>query len=117
MIGCVAIVEHEGKIVAIDTTKGRGITLPGGKWESHETFAECAKRELFEETGLVARNFKYVFAGQDGLGYYVYAFTAVIDNWTPRDSPEGRVVLADYSDLRQSTFKAYYAILHELGHL
>jgi 8-oxo-dGTP pyrophosphatase MutT (NUDIX family) len=34
--------------------------LPGGAMEIGETLEQTAERELFEETGLKARNFKFV---------------------------------------------------------
>jgi 8-oxo-dGTP pyrophosphatase MutT (NUDIX family) len=54
------IVLHEGHILLIPTegpAKGNGTVwrLPGGGLEPHESLAECAQREVLEETGIAVR--------------------------------------------------------------
>ncbi len=113
-IGCITLVEYQHQLVAIQCAKGRGIILPGGKWEKGETFTQTAKREFKEETGLdvVLHNRPYVFGAPDGSGYYVHTFSGtLISEFKENVTPEGSVVLATWKDLFQSTFKAYYELL------
>lgn len=111
MIGCVVLVRHEGKIVGLECGKGRGTILPGGKWKQGETFVECARRELFEETGLVGSCFRLLFAGEAEEGYFTYAFHAHVADYFPVNSLEGKVVLTDWETLKQSKFGCWYELL------
>lgn len=114
-IGCVSIVYTVyGKIVAIKCSKGRGYILPGGKREGDETFKECAKRELFEETGLVAKTQKLIFQAPSGSDeFYVMAFLTTVEKFEPKDSTEGAVAYVSWDELMQSSFKAYYELLRD----
>jgi len=55
----VAIIEREGKILIARRGAGRAFAglweLPGGRCRDGEGFAECALREVAEETGLQVR--------------------------------------------------------------
>ena len=52
--------------------------LPGGHLELHESFEDCAKREVLEETGLEITNVQYLTATNspriDGTKHYVTIF-------------------------------------------
>lgn len=114
-IGAVAIVMHEGLVACIQCSKGRGFILPGGKWEPGESFAEAAKRELFEETGIIAKKMKLVFHGMSEEGYYTYAFEVTeADTSGVRDSSEGEVHWMPWETLEASTFGSYYKVLREV---
>jgi 8-oxo-dGTP diphosphatase len=53
------------------------LQCPGGHLEYGESFAECAKREVLEETGLEVGNIKFLVATNDVFGegkHYVTIF-------------------------------------------
>ena len=45
------------------------IELPAGKIDPHELHAETARRELLEETGYAAKNWRHVVTMHPGIGY------------------------------------------------
>jgi len=54
-----AIIEKNGKILAIDLTYKKGYALPGGVLKGNENFTTAIKREIKEETGLTVTWLKF----------------------------------------------------------
>lgn len=78
-IGCCGIVPASGnRVLAIDCAKGRGLVLPGGKFDIIKdlTYKTCAAREVHEETGVLVNNegSRLIHNGLCFDGYHVYFF-------------------------------------------
>lgn len=114
VIGCINLVElGVNEFVGIQCSKGRGIILPGGKWNLGEDYEEAATRELLEETGLVATRQELLWGGFSPDLAYVYTFLTSIKEYKPVDSSEGKVVRCNWSDLFNSFFRPYYKLLQQ----
>ena len=73
MVGASTIVENEkGQILLQLRSDNHCWSYPGGSVELDEVVEEAAKRELFEETGLVANELELfgIFSGKDT--HYIY---------------------------------------------
>lgn len=114
IIGCVSLIFVEKKIVSLKCGKGRGLILPGGKWEPGETFQMTASRELREETGLVAKTQELIFGGLTPDYSYCYTFLTTIYDYNPVSSLEGTVELSTWDELCTSFFGPYYELLRHL---
>ncbi|MBH0230636.1 NUDIX hydrolase [Halobacillus yeomjeoni] len=82
--GSVVIILNEQNEVLFQKRHDGGWGLPGGLMDLGESFIEAAKREVYEETGLVVENLKLldVFSGSDyyfkvSNGDELYSATAV----------------------------------------
>lgn len=115
-IGCIAIVPWEGGgYLGMQCSKGRGLILPGGKYEpSDGTYEQTATRELMEETGVFcpAEQMKFLFQGPSITDeYWVIAFLAEMGMGPLKESGEGRPQRVVKSQLLLSNFRAYYSLL------
>jgi 8-oxo-dGTP pyrophosphatase MutT (NUDIX family) len=70
---CIILVNEDNKILLQLRKDNNCWGLAGGSLEIGETLEQVAKRELYEETGLVAKNLKLfnVYSGEDF--YYKYS--------------------------------------------
>lgn len=118
IIGCVGLVLVEHKILAVECSKGRGIILPGGKYDSGKdsSFHYAASREVEEETGIYCPvdKMKYLMGAPSGDGSYCMCFIAYEAYGKFIESEEGKPVLATRQELFQSKFAAYYHIMFEI---
>lgn len=71
----VALIEKDGLFLSVsrknDATK-RGFA--GGQVDPGETSAEAMVRELFEETGLIAKEYEFFFKDYDGYDFETSCF-------------------------------------------
>ena len=114
-IGCILLTPVDHGFVGLKCAKGRGIILPGGKWEAgKETFKQTAEREFKEETGLRAEVAKLLFHGLAEDGYYVYAFLGSLqERFKEVTTAEGKSCLIHWPDLLKSHFNGYYELLQD----
>lgn len=82
VVSAVAIVvRDDGEVLFVKLSYSGGDALPGGIVQKGETAEEAVKRELCEETGLIAKNIDYLFSvssqirglGTLGMYYLVHA--------------------------------------------
>src|SRR5690349_17743469 len=98
------IVIHDGKLLLLEPQEaGTGWLLPGGGLEINESLADCARREVFEETGIVVQTTTVAFLrewviprycrlpDEEGIGFglevYLYAYPTT-DQLQPRPEPQ-----------------------------
>jgi 8-oxo-dGTP pyrophosphatase MutT (NUDIX family) len=79
------IVLHRGRVLVVpagSTPEAPAVwRLPGGGLEPHESLAECARREVLEETGISVRVGRIAFVREWVVPKYVQ---------TPEPDPDGR---------------------------
>lgn len=114
MLGVCVFAHWDGKIIALNCAKGRGIILPGGKPEDGELFHQTARREFEEETGIEVAIADLLFHGAykyyDSINY-CYAYRGYVREYKPVNSKEGEVVLTDWGELLKSQFRQFYSLL------
>ena len=85
--GSFAVIKCEGKYLLCYNTWREQWELPAGKREIDETAAECARRELYEETGQTPEelNFQGIMKvkNEDGTLKYNPVFTGVMQELQP----------------------------------
>jgi 8-oxo-dGTP pyrophosphatase MutT (NUDIX family) len=101
--------DAHGRVLAV-SRKGSpdDLGLPGGKVEPGESPAEAARRELREETGLLARGLRPLYAGTVGVSL-VHCFAARGEGEI-HTAEAGRVAwLDDPEPLTRGSFGGYNA--------
>lgn len=70
--GSVIIENKKGEILLGKRTDNHKWGYAGGSIELNETVEECAKRELFEETGLIADELEFFMVNSGPEVHYIY---------------------------------------------
>ncbi|GAA5513594.1 NADH pyrophosphatase [Deinococcus carri] len=76
----VLVTDEAGQLLLLRHGGAGGWTLPGGSLEPGESLAECARRELFEETGLEADHLEPLRLYAGAKYRFTYPHGDVIDN-------------------------------------
>jgi len=116
-IACIGIIPHVDRYIGIKCAKGRGHIMPGGKYDPSQdrTYHDCARREIWEETGITCNKMKYVWHAPDFGDYTTFAFLVTEYSGTVKqETKEGQVCAIPVEILMQSSFAAYYKILFEI---
>ncbi len=119
-------VYRNGKILTVTNRRFGGFTLPGGKVEKNEDVETAAVRELYEETGLLPKAFKYLGCSlfnnpmyPDSPTYLVSHFEAIIDNPIPNQMEDGTIPSWKLPEVlfnsKDSIFREHYKNIVELG--
>lgn len=70
--GSVICVDSEGRILLGKRTDNHLWGYAGGSVEIDEKVEDCARRELFEETGLIAETLEFFFINSGKEAHYIY---------------------------------------------
>ena len=102
-------IEHKGKVLMLfrnkkkkDANEGKWIGI-GGKFKENESPEECMLREVYEETGIELKKWKYraviTFASDKWEGEYMHLFTATADTDEICTCNEGTLKWIDKEDI------------------
>lgn len=100
------IIKKGNKILAIDLSYRKGLSLPGGGLKFNETFEEGLIREVKEETGLDIYDLSYLsshkYVSPEKLSHVSICFLAKVKNIKNiRSSDEGKVLWVTPKQLYQ----------------
>ncbi|MBR7927856.1 8-oxo-dGTP diphosphatase [Aerococcaceae bacterium zg-ZUI334] len=101
-----------------DIHKGKWVSV-GGKFEPGETPEACAKREIFEETGLIAEKMElcgfitFPNFTQDGEDWYSFVYRVTeFSGELQAECPEGTLSWVDYDEIiNKPTWEGDYIFL------
>ncbi len=122
------IVEIEGKVLLVRHTYGNAkdrILLPGGFVQENELPTSAVEREIFEETGVIAKA-KSIIAMQFKPEQWCAVFVMDYASGTPRSdglensevlllTPEEAIKRNDITNMSREILKAYIAKCSELS--
>lgn len=104
----------DGKVLVVVSEDGL-MTLPGGMVESGESDEEGARRELWEETGLIASDLVELRTDLEN-GLYIALFRVLSAAGKIKSSNEGEPRWVEPQELLQTKFGDYYSrIFEDLG--
>lgn len=99
--GAIAIIRRDYGFVAVHRHDGLGLAFPGGVCRRNEDPAETVRREIREETGLLAPSPALLFSFKDESLYPAHTFVFEANApGEPRSSWEGDVLVATLDELR-----------------
>ena len=114
---CIIVKRSDGKVLAV--TRGgddNDLNLPGGNIEPGESPEEAARRELWEETGMIATDLLEVHRGT-GRTRVSVAFRAKDASGNLRSSAEGKACWVDPRKMLTGTFGGFLMKLMKLGYV
>lgn len=77
---CCVVVADDGKFLAVSRKNDpTDFGFPGGKIDPGETPKQAARRELREETGLIATDLRLLYVSEDEHGYVTYSFLTEVE--------------------------------------
>lgn len=114
---CIIVVREDGKVLSVSHGDDENdLNLPGGGIETGELPEEAARRELWEETGMIATELLEVYRGV-GRSRLTVVFKANDADGNLRNSPEGKVAWVNPKKLLVGTYGNFFAKLLRLGYV
>lgn len=111
----VRVENEERQVLAVDRVKSwQGLTFPGGHVEAQESFFDCARREVEEETGIRITDLSLTgvihWSNRDQAErYLVLCIRARAAGGALKDSSEGRALWLSSADLLTAALSPGFA--------